>query len=87
VGKRNLDGFHWYQCTKQVHAVKIHAIEVVGDDCEITIIPEGDAPEFQVTPEWYKKHQPRAGGYFVVYEDGYESFSPAKAFEEGYFEI
>lgn len=33
------------------------------------------------------KHKPVAGGYFVVYEDGYESFSPAKAFEEGYTRI
>jgi hypothetical protein len=23
-------------------------------------------------------------GYYVLYEDGYESWSPAKAFEEGY---
>jgi hypothetical protein len=28
-----------------------------------------------------------AGGYFVVYEDGYESFSPAKAFEEVHIRI
>ena len=27
---------------------------------------------------------PYKGGYFVVYKDGYESFSPAQAFEEGY---
>jgi len=24
------------------------------------------------------------GDYYVVYEDGYKSISPAKAFEEGY---
>ena len=24
------------------------------------------------------------GGYYVVYEDGYKSFSPAGAFESGY---
>ena len=27
------------------------------------------------------------GGYYVRYEDGYESWSPAKAFEEGYTRI
>lgn len=27
---------------------------------------------------------PAAGGYYVVYEDGYQSYSPAKAFEDGY---
>jgi hypothetical protein len=30
---------------------------------------------------------PQPGGYFVVYKDGYKSFSPAKAFEEGYTRI
>ncbi|HLG97188.1 MAG TPA: hypothetical protein VKX49_12825 [Bryobacteraceae bacterium] len=42
---------------------------------------------FRVTGKYYRKHQPQPGGYFVVYEDGYESFSPAKAFEEGYTRI
>jgi len=27
------------------------------------------------------------GGYYVLYPDGYESWSPAKAFEEGYVPI
>ena len=27
------------------------------------------------------------GGYYVRYEDGYESWSPAQAFEEGYTRI
>lgn len=27
------------------------------------------------------------GGYYVVYSDGYASYSPAKAFEEGYTEV
>jgi len=27
---------------------------------------------------------PQVGDYYVCYEDGYESWSPAKAFEEGY---
>lgn len=26
----------------------------------------------------------KVGGYYVVYEDGYESWSPAEAFEKGY---
>lgn len=37
-----------------------------------------------VTHEWYVKHSPVAGGYFVIYDDGYTSFSPKKAFESGY---
>lgn len=39
---------------------------------------------FEVTHEYLQKHKPKVGGYYVAYEDGYQSYSPAKAFEEGY---
>lgn len=50
-----------------------------------TIVPEdeGFAP-FDVTAEFAAKHKPERGGYYVVYEDGYASYSPAAAFEAGY---
>lgn len=40
-----------------------------------------------VSEDYVKKHQPKVGGYYVRYEDGYESFSPAEAFEGGYKKI
>jgi len=40
-----------------------------------------------LTDEWMKRFKPEVGGYYVVYEDGYTSYSPAKAFEEGYTRI
>lgn len=33
------------------------------------------------------RYFPQPGDYLVVYEDGYRSISPAKAFEEGYTRI
>jgi hypothetical protein len=42
---------------------------------------------FDVDGDFITKHKPEAGGYFVVYDDGYASFSPAKAFEEGYTQL
>jgi hypothetical protein len=49
------------------------------------ITPEGaEFPSFVVSAEYLAKHKPEVGGYFVVYADGYQSFSPAQAFEEGY---
>jgi hypothetical protein len=33
------------------------------------------------------KHAPEVGGYYVVYADGYKSYSPAKAFEDGYTQV
>lgn len=44
---------------------------------------EGYAP-FAVGESYMRKHKPEVGGYYVVYADGYKSFSPAQAFEEGY---
>lgn len=43
--------------------------------------------DVEVSPEWVDKHKPETGGYLVVYADGYQSFSPAKAFEEGYSRV
>ena len=40
--------------------------------------------EVHIGKAYLEKHDPAAGGYFVEYDDGYESFSPAKAFNEGY---
>ena len=83
-----------YTCHKQVRALKIKAIEYDHEkamtenretDGSATIIPEetGYAP-FKVTHEFWKKHSPNPGGYYVVYKDRYCSYSPAEAFEDGY---
>jgi len=37
-----------------------------------------------VDGQYLRQHRPEVGGYYVVYKDGYKSYSPAKAFEEGY---
>jgi len=42
---------------------------------------------FVVKAAYMWKHQPVVGGYFVTYKDGYQSFSPAGAFEEGYSRV
>jgi hypothetical protein len=53
----------------------------------ITPEEEGYAP-FGVSTDYMHKHTPEVGGYFVVYfGDGHQSYSPAKAFEEGYTRI
>jgi|SRR5882762_754125 len=41
-------------------------------------------PSFQVDAKVFARYFPQPGDYFVVYDDGYESVSPKKAFEEGY---
>jgi len=77
-----------YQCHKKVAALKILHVtdeKVRPPDGSATIIPaeRGHKP-FKVSGEYMRRHDPQTGGYYVVYEDGYESYSPAKAFEGGY---
>lgn len=76
-----------YKCHKKVWALKIKTIELRPANGHL-IHPEdvGYAP-FEVSDEYVQKHNPQAGGYYVVYEDGYRSFSPAAAFESGYTPI
>lgn len=80
-----------YECHKTVHAYKIAAIQYEHDDSGVVhaIITPEDAGyrSFIVDEAYLNKHKPEVGGYYVVYEDGYKSFSPAKAFEAGYTRI
>ena len=46
--------------------------------------PPAGFPAFQVEAKTFARYVPQPGDYFVVYDDGYESVSPRKAFEEGY---
>jgi hypothetical protein len=71
-----------YKSHKIVHALQIK--DVTG--CTITPVEEGYAP-FEVEPEMYLCYTPTASDYYVVYADGYKSFSPRKAFEEGYTRV
>lgn len=58
-------------------------MEVVGG----FIVPEGQFAPIGVPTKFMDQHKPEAGGYLVFYKDGYRSFSPAEAFEEGYARI
>jgi hypothetical protein len=79
-----------YQCHKKVRAAKIGSIAQHGQTGAASldlVMPEGVGERFlsvDVTAEWMARFKPETGGYYVVYQDGYASFSPAKAFEEGY---
>jgi len=82
-----------YQCHKIVHALKIKAILNPNRDIDqeddgeriLTFADEGfEAGAFTVDGAYMRKHKPQPGGYYVVYEDGYKSFSPAQALEAGY---
>lgn len=87
-----------YKCTKMVGALKIKKIitaEEINRNGRVVpfvggaeITPEDTAyPKFVVSQEYVSKHFPKEGGYYVLYEGGYESWSPAEAFESGYVKM
>lgn len=76
-----------YKCHKEVWALKINEITHKPTGIiEVTPIDDGYA-NILVPRWWFDKHEPKPGGYYVQYADGYKSYSPAKAFEEGYTRI
>ena len=84
-----------YKSHKEVWALKIANIERHNErdpnaetdgSALLTPCEEGYAP-IRVDQAYMRKHQPQVGGYYVVYKDGYKSFSPAEAFEDGYTRV
>ena len=78
-----------YRSHKVVGAFMIGSIVINFDETEIKLIPalaevRALVPFVIVGDEYYEKHNPQISGYYVRYEDGYESWSPAAAFEFGY---
>jgi len=73
-----------YKCHKEVHALKIVDVDPVAAVGGATLAVEGPFGAIAEPKDWLIQHQPQPGGYYVVYKDGYSSFSPAEAFEEGY---
>lgn len=73
-----------YKCHKTVHALKIGEVRHAPNGVIDFVPVDGRYAPIEITREWFDKHAPAPGGYYVVYDDGYKSYSPAKAFEEGY---
>lgn len=71
-----------YVSHKQVRALKIVGLEDDGHG-SVTMLLDGDKRR-GVSEDLFARYTPEPGDYYVVYTDGYESISPAKAFEEGY---
>lgn len=71
-----------YISHKKVKAAKILGISSLVGGMEFELAGN---EIIAVDEKWYKKHSPiHVGGYFVLYKDGYKSYSPSEAFEEGY---
>lgn len=77
-----------YKSHKTVEAVKIkdilHSLNAPNDWHKFLIMAEDDSQPITVSQEYIDRYTPLKGGYYVRYANGYESFSPAEAFEDGY---
>ena len=75
-----------YKCHKVVEASKIVAVMQRGFAGGAWIDTD-DYDTYIMDSLWLIKHTPHVGGYLVRYQDGYMSYSPADAFEDGYTEL
>jgi hypothetical protein len=73
-----------YRCHKEVWALKIERVDWGSESSGWLFPADKTFAPIEVSREWFAKHQPASGGYYVTYQDGYTSFSPADAFESGY---
>jgi hypothetical protein len=83
-----------YKCHKEVWALKIedivpHNYDKPNEETNgnLMLIVEKPFAPIEVTREWVTKHGAKGGGYYVVYKDGYKSYSPEEAFIDGYSRI
>jgi hypothetical protein len=75
-----------YQCHKVVRAAKIASAEHIGGH-EFSLqlmLDSGRMSHSYIHLGAATNASALVGKYLVQYDDGYESVSPAKAFEEGY---
>lgn len=72
-----------YKCHKLVTAFLIGGAESLSNG-RIKLTGVDPVHEIIVGADYVDKHRPQIGGYYVRYHDGYQSWSPAAAFESGY---
>ena len=78
-----------WKCHKEVQAEIIEAVMKI-DNNTYQIVPKQPTKlklPIYVDNAYVSKHKPEKGGVFVKYEDGYLSYSPIKAFREGYTKL
>jgi hypothetical protein len=75
-----------YRSHKVVWAIKIAAIEVRKDKSAIIAPADDGYAPFTTKPGWAERFtgSEKDNGYYIQYADGFASWSPTKAFVDGY---
>ncbi len=73
-----------YVSHKKVWALELRSADLTANDEGILTFTENGYAPLKVPGVMFVRYKPVPGDFFVQYEDGYKSFSPRKAFIEGY---
>lgn len=76
----NVNDLQQFKCHKVVRAARIDAVH--GDVLDLVVNKE--IVVVDVGADWIARQKPEPGGFFVVYADGYRSYSTPEAFVAGY---
>lgn len=71
-----------YVSHKEVHALEISGLGDYGPDGRVITFTDGSSRT--IKREVFARYTPAPGDFYVVYRDGYESFSPRQEFLDGY---
>lgn len=83
-----LEDLPQYQCHKKVRAAKItNIVDYRPHGPDVRLVFGEIDKTLEVPRAWMKRHKPVVGGYYVVYEDNYSSYSPSPSFEGGYSKL
>lgn len=70
-----------------VQALRIRDMTLMPRDGMLIIPFEPDMPPFEVSADWVELHEPRVGGYWMSYPDGFTGHLMAELFEQQYEKI
>ena len=73
-----------WRCHKLVRGFKIAQMVPLEGTSQLRLIDETGVYIVDVSNQYVMRYQPSVGDYYALYEDGYESLSPADAWEKGY---
>ena len=82
------NGFPTLNIIKEVPLYKSHktvrALEIMGMADGLLHFMDAKYPSQQIDPKMLARYTPKQGDFYVIYDDGYRSFSSRKAFLESY---
>jgi hypothetical protein len=73
-----------YVSHKKVWALEIESVTEGGPKARNVFFRDNGYAPVLLPTEMFSRYNPVAGDFYVIYADGYKSFSPRKAFLEGY---